>query len=264
MRYQYTSDGFKKDFYNNQNNFYSFSAIHSIILINIIIFLFTSSNSNTVNFIFGLNSHNFKIWQLCSYMFLHAGLIHLFFNMFLLWMFGKQIEYAWGKTKFFSYYFITGIGSGFFIWLLSDSITIGASGAVMAVLFAYGYLYPNKTLLFYLIPMKAKYCILILIITELSQELLRNPSDNVSHVGHLGGMFVGYLYMKFGKQFFEKISFIKVRRVKNSIDNQRDIENDIDIILDKLKLEGWDGLSDQEKSQLYKASKEKKEHDTLN
>ena len=80
------------------------------------------------------------------------------------------------------------------------TVTIGASGAVMAILFAYGYLYPNRTLLFYLVPMKAKYCILILIITELSQELLRNPSDNVSHVGHLGGMFIGYLYLRFGKQ----------------------------------------------------------------
>ena len=67
--------------------------------------------------------------------------------------------------KFLTYYLIGGLGSDIFIWLLSDSITIGASGAVMAILFAYGYLYPNRTLLFYLIPMKAKYCIFILIIT---------------------------------------------------------------------------------------------------
>ena len=263
MRYQYTSDGFQKDFY-GKNKIFEFNAINNIILINLIIYFFTNSNSNIINQIFGINSNNFQIWQLFSYMFLHAGLMHLFFNMFLLWMFGKQIESVWGSIKFISYYLITGLGSGFFIWMLSDSITIGASGAVMAILFAYGYLYPNKTLLFYLIPMKAKYCILILIITELSQELLRNPSDNVSHVGHLGGMFVGYLYLKFGKQFFSKISFIKIKKVTPKTQNEEKYENNIDIILDKLKLEGWDGLTNNEKSQLYKASKEKEGHNSVN
>tara|TARA_Y100001960_G_scaffold331932_1_gene430673 strand:+ start:4864 stop:5655 length:792 start_codon:yes stop_codon:yes gene_type:complete len=263
MRYQYTSDGFQKDFYGNNNKF-EFNAVNSIILINVIIYFLTNFNSNYVNQIFGLNSNNFQLWQLFSYMFLHAGFMHIFFNMFLLWMFGNQIESIWGTTKFISYYLIAGIGSGCFIWLLSDSITIGASGAVMAILFAYGYLYPNRTLLFYLIPMKAKYCILILILTELSQELLRNPSDNVSHVGHLGGMLVGYLYIKFGKQIFSKIPFIKVKRVSNKTKNTQEIINDIDTILDKLKLEGWDGLSDDEKSKLYRASQEKKKHDSIN
>ena len=80
--------------------------------------------------------------------------------------------------------------------------------------------------------MKAKYCILILIITELSQELLRNPSDNVSHVGHLGGMFVGYLYLKFGKNIFSFIPFIKIKKVKKNIDTDEPISTSIDIILD--------------------------------
>ena len=197
-------------------------------------------------------------------MFLHAGFMHIFFNMFLLWMFGKQIESVWGATKFLTYYLIGGLGSGIFIWLLSDSITIGASGAVMAILFAYGYLYPNRTLLFYLIPMKAKYCILILILTELSQELLRNPSDNVSHVGHLGGMFVGYLYLKFGNKFFSNIPFIKIKKVKKKSTNNQETTSDVDLILDKLKLEGWDGLTDDEKTQLYKASKKKQDHHSIN
>jgi len=266
MRYQYSSDGFQKDFY-GKNKKFKLNAVNSLILINLFISFFPSQigfNSDTINQIFGLNSDNFKIWQLFTYMFLHAGLMHLFFNMFLLWMFGKQIESIWGPKKFISYYLIAGLGSGGFIWLLSNSITIGASGAVMAILFAYGYLYPNRTLLFYLIPMKAKYCILILILTELSQELLRNPSDNVSHVGHLGGMFVGYLYLKFGKQIFSKIPFIKVKRVKHKTKKEEKSTNNIDIILDKLKLEGWDGLTEDEKSKLYQASKEKEDHNSIN
>ena len=130
----------------------------------------------------------------------------------------------------------------------------------MAVLFAYAYLYPNKTLLFYLIPMKAN-CILILIITELSQELLRNPYDNVSHIGHLGGMLVGYIYIKYGKILFSKLSFIKIKKVNPNIKNKI---NEVDLILDKLKLKGWDGLTDEEKTILYKASKEKQRHDSIN
>jgi membrane associated rhomboid family serine protease len=266
MRYQYTSDGFQKDFY-GKNKFFKYTAVNSLILINLFISFFPSQfgfDRTTINHIFGLNSDNFQIWQLFTYMFLHAGLMHLFFNMFLLWMFGKQIESIWGAKKFISYYLIAGLGSGFFIWLLSNSITIGASGAVMAILFAYGYLYPNRTLLFYLIPMKAKYCILILIITELLQELLRNPSDNVSHVGHLGGMFVGYLYLKFGKQIFYKVPFIRIKRVKTKTQNEEISTGNIDIILDKLKLEGWDGLTEDEKSKLYQASKEKEEHHSIN
>jgi hypothetical protein len=90
------------------------------------------------------------------------------------------------------YYFFTGIGSGIIIYIFSNAITIGASGAIMAVLFSYGYLFPNRMLLFYFIPMKAKYCIMILIVLEISQEILR--ADNISHIGHLGGMLFGFYY----------------------------------------------------------------------
>ncbi len=260
MRYQYTSEGFKNDF-NHRKNQFNLTGVNFIIIFNLLVFLCVGNNSNFINSWFGLNSNNFKIWQIFTYMFLHAGLLHLFFNMFLLWMFGKQIEYVWGTKKFVQYYLICGLGAGCLIYIFSDSITIGASGAVMAILFCYAYLYPNKTLLFYLIPMKAKYCIFILIITELSQEIIRNPNDNVSHVGHLGGMLIGYFYLKYGKKFLSKISFIKVKKIKK----KKVIKiNDVDLILDKLKLKGWEGLDENEKSILYKASKDKQKHNSVN
>ena len=199
MRYQYSSDGFQKDFY-GKNKKFKLNAVNSLILINLFISFFPSQigfNSSTINQIFGLNSDNFQIWQLFTYMFLHAGLMHLFFNMFLLWMFGKQMESIWGSKIFTAYYLFTGIGSGLLIYTFS-STTIGASGAIMAVLFAYGYTFPNRMILFWFIPMKVKYCILILISIELFQEFSNDPNDNISHVGHLGGMFIGYLYLKFG------------------------------------------------------------------
>ena len=77
-------------------------------------------------------------------------------------------------------------------------------------------------------------------------------------------MFVGYLYLKFGKNIFSFIPFIKIKKVKQNTDTDEPIATDIDIILDKLKLKGWEGLSDLEKSQLYKASKDKQKHNSIN
>ena len=215
MRYQYQSQGFKNDFYGFKNKF-NWNAVFFIIILNVLIYLLTN-NSIALRRIFGISNQYFQIWQPLTYMFLHGGLSHLFFNMFLLWMFGKQLEFIWGPIKFIQYYLITGIGAGLLIYIFSDAITIGASGAIMAILFAYGYLYPNQMLFFWFIPMKAKYAILILIIMELSQELARNPSDNISHIGHLGGMLIGFLYLKFGNQFFKKFTFIKIKKVDENI-----------------------------------------------
>ena len=263
MKYQYTSEGFENDLYNKKNQF-QLNGVNFLILFNVVIYLLVGPNNLFIHYLFGVSSNNFEIWQLFTYMFLHGGLMHLFFNMFLLWMFGRTIESVWGTYKFLKYYFLTGIGSGLCIYLFGQATTIGASGAVMAVLFAYGYLYPNRMLLFYFVPMKAKYCILILILMELSQELLRN--DNISHVGHLGGMFFGYIYLKFGDKLFgNKFSFIKIKKVpKDKKGHPASDINNIDEILDKLKLEGWDGLTENEKSRLFQASKDRKNNHHIN
>ena len=262
MRYQYQSQGFKNDFYGSKNQF-KFNAVNLIIIINIIIF-FLFRGPFFINH-FALIPHNFHIWQLVTYMFLHANIFHLGFNMFLLWMFGKQMESIWGSKKFTAYYLFTGIGSGLLIYTFS-STTIGASGAIMAVLFAYGYTFPNRMILFWFIPMKVKYCILILISIELFQEFSNDPNDNISHVGHLGGMFIGYLYLKFGgnflKTFFNKLN-IKINTV-SSKKNTEPSELDVDVILDKLKLDGWESLTEKEKSILFQASKKRRQDSHIN
>ena len=253
MRYQYQSSGFKNDFYGLKNQF-KFSPVFLLIIINVFIYLITN-NQWSIHQLFGISNTNFYLWQPITYMFLHGGLTHLFFNMFLLWMFGKRLETIWGPLKFISYYFITGIGAGILIYIFSDAVTIGASGAIMAILFAYGYIYPNQILFLWFIPMKAKYAILILIFMELSQELARNPVDNISHVGHLGGMLFGFIYLKFGHHFLQYIPFIKIRKTSNI--NHDLNTNDVDNILDKLKIDGWNGLSEQEKSILFKESQKR-------
>ena len=99
---------------------------------------------------------------------------------------------------------------------------------------------------------------------EISQELARNPGDNISHIGHLGGMFIGFIYLKYGNQISKYFSFIKIRKVsQNKNTTNLDID-DVDRILDKLKTDGWDGLSEHEKSTLFQASKKRRQDNHLN
>ena len=265
MKYQYQSQGYKNDFYGYKNQF-KLSAINLIIAINIVIFFLFSNTLSNSN-IFYLSPNNFYVWQLVTYMFLHGSINHLLFNMFLLWMFGTQMESIWGFKKFIIYYLFTGVGSGFLIYIFGNFPTLGASGAIMAVLFAYGYIFPNQKVLFWFVPMQVKYCILILIGYELFMEFLDAPNDQTSHIGHLGGMLIGYLYLKFSAKFlklFFNLFQIKIKKKTKSQSKRKNKIKNIDKILDKLKLEGWEGLDEREKSTLFEASKKKKQNHHIN
>jgi len=259
MRYQYSSDGFKKDFYGPNKNF-QFNAVNSICILNIIIFLFLNPFADISNF--GVHPINFKAWQLITYMFIHANLLHIAFNLYVLWIFGPHIESILGTRKFISYYFLTGIFSGISCYFISFSSlpTIGASGAIFAIIIAYSYFYPNRIISFWFIPCRAQSMGLILFATQIILFLLQikypERLGGTSYIAHLGGVCSGFLYLKFGSFLSPKIRFIKK---KNKIVNI----NDVDKILDKLKLKGWDGLTDREKTKLYNASKQKQQ-DTIN
>jgi len=142
------------------------------------------------------------VWQLVSYMFLHAGLAHLFFNMIGLWMFGAELERTWGTRKFLQFYFLCGAGAGVCVVLVdlltgSPNIpTIGASGAIFGVLLAYGMLFPDNPIwVWFLFPVKAKWFVLGLGVINFLY-LVKSPGSGVSHVAHLGGMLIGYLYLR--------------------------------------------------------------------
>jgi len=146
--------------------------------------------------------HNFTIWQLFTYQFLHGGPWHLIFNMLVLWMFGVQLERDWGTRRFLKYYFICGIGAGVCDVLLHaalgdwNSRTVGASGAIFGLLLAFGVLYPNQTILMeFLFPIKAKYFVMIYAAVEL-YFCITNDNNGVSSIAHLGGMLTGLLYLK--------------------------------------------------------------------
>jgi len=141
------------------------------------------------------------VWQLFTYMFIHAGILHLLFNMLTLWMFGMSLETDWGTRRFLKYYFYCGLAAGVCVLVANLLVhepfvpTVGASGAIFGVLAAFGVCYPNQTVLMnFLFPIKAKYLVLIYAGIELLLTL--GPNTGVSTVAHLGGMAFGYLYLK--------------------------------------------------------------------
>lgn len=147
----------------------------------------------------------FALWQPVTYMFLHdiGGVGHILINMLSLWMFGTELERTWGTRFFTKYYFITGIGAAVTSLILSlflDSIyytvTVGASGAIYGLLLAYGMYFPNRPIyLYFVFPIPAKYFVMIIgAIAFLSA--LGGPGGGVAHTAHLGGLVVGYLYLK--------------------------------------------------------------------
>lgn len=158
------------------------------------------------NFFFGLRPaaiihYPFFIWQPVTYLFLHGGWFHIFFNLFALWMFGADLERLWGPRQFLFYFFLTGIGAGLFDVMLQPNATIptiGNSGAVYGLLMAYGLLFPDRPILLWLvIPIKAKWFVVIMGLIEFVSSL-SGSGTGISHVAHLGGMLFGFLYLRGG------------------------------------------------------------------
>ena len=144
--------------------------------------------------LFSLQSGNFHLWQPLSYMFMHANLSHIFFNMFNLWMFGAAMENFWGTKRFLTYYLACGIGAGLLYMLLPGlHITVGASAAVYGLLLAFGMPFPNEYIyLYFLMPIKTKWFVTGMIVIELLQGIFYSY-DGVAHFAHLGGMLIGFL-----------------------------------------------------------------------
>jgi len=190
--------------------------VRSLIIANSVSFLFQLICRMDIYHIFGLVPalvwSKLALWQLGTYLFLHGGLFHLFFNMFALWMFGSEIERYFGSNRFLRYYLITGVGAGLTVAIATPHSvipTIGASGAIYGILLAYGLLFPNRYIyLYFIFPIKAKHFVLLFA----GLELLATwgyAADGIAHFAHLGGMLFGYLYLN---RFF--ISGIS-RRIRN-------------------------------------------------
>jgi membrane associated rhomboid family serine protease len=170
-----------------------------------------------------------RIWQLATYLFLHGGPIHLLFNMLALWMFGTELERMWGTRYFLKFYFVCGIGAGVLTVLFSlmpfgfaeelrRSIVIGASGAIYGLLLAYGLYFPYRPILmFMLFPIPARYFVMIIGAIAFYSSL--GATGGVASATHLGGLLVGYLYLKGAR--VDPLSELKYRYLKWKINRVR-------------------------------------------
>jgi len=205
------------------------------------------------------------IWQLITYMFIHGSFLHIFLNMFVLWMFGGQLEREWGAKKFLRYYFITGIGAALCTIIVNPGSTIptiGASGAIYGLLLAYGLTYPNSIIyLYFLLPIKAKYFVIFFGIVEFIATI--SPSgDMVAHLAHLGGMLFGFIYLKrsavvrfMAKKFKNYLHIRRMKQKKKKFEEERKIRAEVDELLDKINRIGLENLSKGEKKRLDEASR---------
>ena len=262
-------------------------------------------------------AQDFRVYQFITYMFLHGGFTHIFFNMFALWMFGAVIERVWGPKKFLFYYISCGIGAGMTqelaqyvnylslglsefdqvnvggtLMLTGDYLnlwtTIGASGAVYAILLAFGMIFPNERLFIipFPFPIKAKWLVVGYIAIELFSAL-SGPGDGVAHTAHLGGMLFGFIMIRYwkkhpengsgfgrnrGKEFFDNMkrrfderqrSSNRRRWVNEPEESQeppkkpkRQNQEEIDAILDKIRKSGYDSLTKEEKKKLFDQSQQ--------
>ena len=269
MRYQYSSPGFRQSF--NRPTISIPSGVKFLLIVNIVVFVLVELSGQqsllfrTFGLVPSLVWSKFKIWQLFTYLFIHGGIFHIFFNMFVLWMFGKDLENQWGKMEFLLFYFVCGIGAGLITVLFNvNSIVpiVGASGAIYGLLLAYGFTYPNQMVYMYgLFPLKVKYMVLGLGAIAFFASLSASQS-NVSHITHLSGMIIGLIFIYFNINWkVIKLWYIRMRlkglsqQPAKQDNEEAQMKKQVDKILDKLNDSGWDSLTEQEENYLTQASK---------
>lgn len=305
----------------------------NLLIINVLAYLVGmvfGIHSGGFNDLFGLHfflAPDFGLYQLVTYMFMHASLSHLFFNMFALWMFGCIVERTWGARKFLFYYMACGIGAGLlqemaqfvqFYMLAAENIhgfsvsqimtvakasaaginlwtTVGASGAIYGILLAFGMLYPEERMFIFPlpVPIKAKFFVVGYAAIELFMAF-STSGDGVAHLAHLGGMLFGFLLIRYwrrhpgrgynrvgGRQFFDSMRSSWEQRTHRKADTtnsfghtstrsngernpdwdynarRRASQEEIDRILDKIRRNGYDSLTRDEKQTLFDASNNK-------
>jgi membrane associated rhomboid family serine protease len=183
--------------------------------------------------------YDFWVWQPLTYMFLHsANVLHVVFNMLLLWWLGSELEHYWGSRFFLLYYLVTGVGAavlytlgvlGYFLItgraLVLGVPVVGASGAIFGLMVAYGYYFGERVVLFMMIfPMKARYFVMLLGGIELVTLLNSGMSGDVANLAHLGGLVAGVLFLLFwnlGNRLKNRSYKRNGRKLKLVVDNER-------------------------------------------
>ena len=208
------------------------TTLKALIAANVVMFLVTTFAQSVVAYL-GLVPtlvlHQFWVWQVATYMFLHGGIFHIVFNMLALWMFGAELERIWGTRYFLKFYFVTGIGAGALTVLFSTlpfafaqqvqhSIVIGASGAIYGLLLAYALYFPDRPIYMYFVfPIPAK--IFVAIVGAIAFFSSLSEAGGTANATHLGGLIIGYLFLKGAKM--HPLSELKYRYLKWKINRVR-------------------------------------------
>lgn len=204
----------------------------------------------------------FRPWQLVTYMFLHSAPgqggafspLHILLNMFIFIMFGPEVERALGGRKFLRYYLVCGIAGGVLTLLPPfRAVTVGASGAVLGVLTAFGLLFPDRPVLLFFLPVPAKIVVLFMAIMQLASAA--GVQSGISYIAHIGGMAAGYLMIR-GVPFAGRMSRrFDARQRQREEERRAELKQHMDEILDKINREGRDSLTQQEWRTLLEESK---------
>lgn len=249
-------------------------AIKYLIIANIIVFVLENTTPSILN-AFALQRDavfpSFQIWRFVTYGFCHSttSLGHIFFNMFVLWMFGRSVEPILGSREFLVFYLLGIVISGICHIAISANPVIGASGGVMAVVFLTAMYFPRMTvLLMFILPIELRWLAVLYALVDVFGVI--NPEgDNVAHVAHLGGAAFGVAYKYFNwnltRKFDSKMKSFKLKqsaRQKNlrvysepdSNISKAKLDEKVDAILEKISREGEASLTDQERALLKEAS----------
>ena len=175
-------------------------VVLNLIIINAIVFVAQLVFDSTLGLtnilaLYPYNSGFFEPYQLVTHMFAHGGFLHIGFNMYALWLFGSVLERLWGPKKFLIFYLVCGLAAGLTqMFFVTTGAAIGASGAIMGLLAAFAYTFPNTE--FYIFPfpfaIKAKYMVAIYAGIDLFGGF-SGGGDNIAHFAHLGGLVMGFI-----------------------------------------------------------------------
>jgi len=207
------------------------------------------------------------LWQPVSYLFLHAtdNWLHIIFNMFVFSMFAPDVERAMGPKRFGVLYF----GSGIFAAIASAAVLIftddadipiiGASGAVLGVLAAYGSLFPDRIIrLFLVFPMKAKHCVLLLAGLEMLAVFMGNQSgqrSGIASLTHLAGFLAGFLFIRYEWTLHSALLRQVQRHYDREHETDQQVRDRVDQLLEKVNLHGLSSLTWRERAFLKRASR---------
>jgi membrane associated rhomboid family serine protease len=249
------------------SDYLSNNVVNKIIVVNVVVYVLQIIFAPHFSRLFAIEPkamiRDFYFWQPVTYMFLHGGFMHLFFNMLMVWIWGSALEATWGGKRFLKYYVACGLGGALFITIFSfNSITVGASGAIFGLYLAYAVLFPNNyVFLYFVFPVKAKYLVTFIALFQLAAGV-SGPSG-ISYCAHLGGMAIGLFFFRREIMNARWLSRVRRRwgdynRTRREVWEQQE-GTKIDSILDKIASKGYENLSTTEKRILENYSRKQKE-----